>query len=114
MFRKQTLLPLICATALGASLSLAPVEPAAAQVRISAGIVLTAPPAPIVETRIAAPGPGFVWIDGYWNWVGARHVWVPGRWVPPRRGYVWVPHAWVREGRGWRLHEGYWRREHRR
>jgi hypothetical protein len=45
----------------------------------------TAPPV-IVET-LPAPQPGFVWITGYWGWVGGRHYWYPGRWVPGRRGY---------------------------
>ena len=30
-----------------------------------------APPAPIVETAGIAPGPGFVWVGGYYHWYGA-------------------------------------------
>jgi hypothetical protein len=108
------MLTMLGALALAGTLNLAMSEPAAAQLSVRAGIVLTAPPAPREEVRIAAPRAGYIWTDGYWNWVGERHVWVPGRWMEPRAGYVWVPHAWAREGRGWRLHEGYWRREHRR
>ena len=73
-------------------------------------VVYAAPPAPRVEEVGVAPGIGYVWIGGYWGWVGGRHEWVPGYWERPRPGYVWVPHAWVREGGGWRLHAGYWRR----
>ena len=72
--------------------------------------VYEAPPAARVETIGVAPGPGFVWITGYWGWAGGRHEWVPGYWERPHPGYTWVPHTWVRVGGGWRLREGYWRR----
>jgi hypothetical protein len=74
------------------------------------GAVAIAPPAPIVEVQGVAPGPGFVWIGGYWNWVGGRHVWVPGTWRAGRPGYHWVAHRWVNGGGGWRLEEGHWAR----
>lgn len=77
------------------------------------GLVLAEPPAPIVESYGVAPGPGYIWLGGYWNWVGGRHVWVGGHWSAPRPGYRWVPHEWGRVNGGWRLHEGHWAREHR-
>ena len=76
------------------------------------GVVLVAPPAPREEVIGIAPAPGYVWLGGYWGWVGNRHEWVPGHWSAPRPGYVWVPHQWVREGDGWRMKHGHWRREH--
>ncbi len=72
------------------------------------GVVMVAPPAPRVEVVGVAPSPGYVWIGGYWNWVGGRHVWVPGRWDRGRPGYHWEAHAWVREGDGWRMRPGRW------
>lgn len=74
------------------------------------GTVAVAPPPPQVEVIGTPPQPGFVWIGGYWNWVGGRHVWVGGHWVAPHPGYRWVPHEWVRAGEGWRLREGHWAR----
>jgi len=71
-------------------------------------VVVTEPPAPIVETYGVAPGPGYFWMGGYWNWVGGRHVWVGGHWAEPRPGYRWEPHSWVRVNGGWRLREGHW------
>ena len=57
-----------------------------------------------------APGPGYVWTDGYWDWRGNNWFWVGGRWTrPPRARAVWVAPEWRREGRGWRMHRGYWR-----
>ena len=75
------------------------------------GPVVVAPPPPVVETYGVAPGPGFVWVGGYWNWEAGRHVWVGGRWEhPPGVGYRWEPHRWVREGDGWHLSRGHWAR----
>ena len=50
------------------------------------GAVTIAPPAPQVEVYGAPPVAGYVWLGGYWNWVGNRHVWVEGRWSAPRVG----------------------------
>jgi hypothetical protein len=73
------------------------------------GVVMVAPPAARVEVVGTAPTPGYVWLGGYWDWVGGRHVWVPGHWAaPPHPGYHWVAHTWVREGDGWRMRPGRW------
>ncbi|AKF03244.1 YXWGXW repeat-containing protein [Sandaracinus amylolyticus] len=54
-----------------------------------------APPPPQVEARPAAPAPGMVWIEGYWQWDGARFVWIAGRWDLPRgQGASWQPPTW--------------------
>jgi hypothetical protein len=74
------------------------------------GVVLVAPPAPQVELIGTPPQSGYVWVGGYWNWVGGRHQWVAGHWVAPRPGYHWVAYEWVRQGDGWRLRRGHWQR----
>jgi hypothetical protein len=74
------------------------------------GVVMVAPPAPRVEVIGVAPNPGYVWIGGYWNWVGDRHEWVGGHWEAPRPGHHWVAHEWVRQGDGWHLRPGHWER----
>jgi hypothetical protein len=79
----------------------------------AAGVVLVAPPSPREEVIGVAPVPGYVWIGGYWNWVGNSHQWVPGYWAAPHPGHVWVAHQWVRQGGGWRLVPGHWAREGR-
>jgi hypothetical protein len=69
------------------------------------------PPAPIVEVRAVAPGPRYVWIDGYHRWNGRGYAWVPGRWaVPPRPRAVWVPARYAHERHGWYFVAGHWRR----
>jgi hypothetical protein len=73
--------------------------------------VRVGPPAPVVEVRSAAPGPKFVWVDGYQRWNGRAYVWVPGRWaVPPHPRAVWVPARWVHDRHGWYVVKGHWRR----
>ena len=73
-----------------------------------ATVVYMAPPAPLVEYRGWPPASGYVWIDGYWNWGGARYAWVPGRWVEPRPSQAWVPRVWQRDGERWHPQGGHW------
>jgi hypothetical protein len=62
------------------------------------------PPALRYEAYGYAPGPGYVWVGGFWDWRD-RYVWVPGYWArPPRPRAVWVP------GRGYYSHNRYYYR----
>lgn len=70
--------------------------------------VVVAPPPPLYEYAGVPPLAGYVWIDGYWHWGGARYLWVPGRWEAPRPGYYWIPHRWGKDGDRWRQHGGRW------
>ena len=73
--------------------------------------VRVGPPAAVVEVRTAAPGPRYVWVEGYQRWNGRAYGWVPGRWVlPPRARSAWVPGHWVHASRGWYFVDGHWRR----
>lgn len=68
------------------------------------------PPAPRYGVVGYAPGPGYVWTDGYWNWRGNSWQWVGGRWQrPPRARAVWVAPVWRQHGNSWRFNRGYWR-----
>ena len=83
-----------------------------AQVGIGVTIGREPPPAVRYEARPVAPGPGFVWVDGYWNWAGGRYVWVPGRWNrPPYEGAYWSHGHYDHYNDGWHYHEGHWDRE---
>ncbi len=47
-----------------------------------------APPAPVVQPYIVAPGPDYFWVDGAWLWLGGRWIWHNGYWHEPyHRGY---------------------------
>lgn len=66
------------------------------------------PPAP-VDMVVAAPGPGYVWIDGAWIWNGGW-VWRAGYWgYPPYPHAVWVRGYWSHGRYGWRRTPGHWR-----
>jgi hypothetical protein len=68
------------------------------------------PPVRVVEVRSVAPGPGYVWIEGYHRWDGRGYLWVPGRWErAPRPRAVWVPGHWAQDRHGWYWVEGRWR-----
>jgi len=57
------------------------------------GVYAPAPPqAPsYANVRPPMPGPGYYWVDGYWNLVGGRYSWVGGYWMrPPYAGVYWV------------------------
>ncbi len=72
--------------------------------------VRNGPPAPRYRVIGRAPGPGFVWTDGYWDLRGNNWRWRDGRWMrPPRRGAVWVTPRWTQQGNRWRFNRGRWR-----
>ncbi|HEX3877536.1 MAG TPA: hypothetical protein VHW24_11155 [Bryobacteraceae bacterium] len=73
-------------------------------------VVATGPPAPRYGVVGVAPGPGYMWTEGFYDLRGSNWVWVPGAWRrPPRAGRVWVTPAWSHEGNRWRFHRGHWR-----
>jgi hypothetical protein len=45
-------------------------------------------PAPVAVVRTACPGPGYVWVGGYY---GPNRIWVPGYWRAP----VVITHRFV-------------------
>jgi len=71
--------------------------------------VQTAPPPVQYEEVTVAPGPGFIWVAGYWDWTGMQYAWVSGHWTRPPSGYtVWVPARYERRSNGWNYHPGHW------
>ena len=83
-----------------------------AQVSIGVGITIGAPPPPrIVKVRPVAPGPDFLWVEGYWYPVGGHYKWHDGYWTkPPYVGAHWV--APRHDGR--QFFAGFWDGEHGR
>ena len=76
---------------------------------IGVGIEIGAPPAVRVERRPVMPGPGYVWVDGYWYANGPRWAWHRGYWSrPPYEGAAWVAPRYE----GGRFFEGYWNGPH--
>ncbi len=57
--------------------------------------------------RPMAPGPGYMWVDGYYDYFGRDYRWRPGYWARrPHPRAVWVA---PRYNRGFYV-SGYWRR----
>ena len=78
--------------------------------RAGYGYVNVPPPAAQVEVYGVAPGPGFVWVNGYWNWGGSRYVWAPGRWQrPPRPRARWESGRWENHHGRYAYKQGRWR-----
>ncbi|MBI3696724.1 MAG: YXWGXW repeat-containing protein [Acidobacteria bacterium] len=68
------------------------------------------PPPPGVEVYGLAPGPGHVWVNGYWAWRGGGYAWAPGYWArPPRPHARWAPGQWVYRHGGYYYQPGGWR-----
>jgi len=77
--------------------------------QVSLGIRIGPPPPPRVVVRPAAPGAGFVWVDGYWYPVSGHYRWHNGYWTrPPYEGAVWVGPRHDGE----RFFDGHWEGPH--
>ena len=73
-------------------------------------VVQQAPPPPPTETVVAAPGPGYVWVSGEYQWNGFAWVWIGGHWsYPPLPHVVWVAGRDWHDRYGWHHEHGYWR-----
>lgn len=74
--------------------------------QISLGIRIGPPPRPrVIRVHPQSPGPGYIWLDGYWYPVNGRYQWHDGYWTRPAyEGARWVgPHH-----DGSMFFEGYW------
>lgn len=80
--------------------------------QISIGVQIGAPPPPrVVRVQPASPGPGYMWVQGYWYVVGHKYKWHDGYWTrPPYEGARWLPP----HHDGERFFEGYWDGDHGR
>ena len=96
---RKRLCLLFCAFLLTAGLA------SAAQV-----VIRVAPPRPArVGVVGVAPGPGYVWVEGYHEWRGNAYVWVPGRWLlPPGPRARWIAPRYRHVRGGWVFVPGRW------
>ena len=77
-------------------------------------IMVEVPPPPLPDyDQPDIPGPGYIWIPGYWAFDDDYgYYWVPGTWVlPPQDGLLWTPGYWVFEDSNYVYYEGYWGEE---
>jgi hypothetical protein len=74
--------------------------------QVSIGIQIGPPPPPrVYRLRPVSPGPGFLWIDGYWFAQGNHWRWHDGYWTrAPYEGARWYAPRYE----GNRFYNGYW------
>ncbi len=71
------------------------------------GYYAAPPPPPTVAYVAPTPGPGYVWVPGYYYPAGPSFVWRTGYWArPPYPRAVWVGPGYY----GGHYYRGYWRR----
>jgi hypothetical protein len=53
--------------------------------RVFVGLNFGAPVVPVAPAVVAygAPGPGYVWVDGFYSYYGGRRIWTAGYWRAP-------------------------------
>ena len=109
---KQPMLGKFIGTAAAGLLAMALTGPAALA-QVSFGVRIGAPPPPLrYEARPAAPGPGYAWVDGYYDPYNGGYRWHPGYWNrAPYEGAYYVHPHWDHYPDGWHQHEGYWAHE---
>src|SRR5689334_19755743 len=84
--------------------------PAASQAQVAVGVsIRIGPPALPVYAQPICPGPGYVWVPGYWAYSDDGYFWVPGTWViAPEPGLLWTPGYWGWNDGFYVWHAGYW------
>ena len=69
-----------------------------------------APPAAKPEVKTPCPGPGHIWVAGYWDYIAGQQVWREGRWIQGKRDYEYVRARYEFDGKAWQFHVPYWHR----
>ncbi len=101
---------LICSLLLVTGLLAIPVQ-SRAQVAVGISVRIGPPVLPVYVQPIC-PGPGYIWIPGYWAYGPYGYFWVPGTWVlAPEVGLLWTPGYWAFEDGFYAWYPGYWATE---
>ncbi len=76
---------------------------------VRALIVPVPPPPPRRAVVVRQPAPGYVWLDGYWDYRGSAWGWVAGHWGrPPAVSVRWIRPQYVKVDHGWRYVPAHW------
>jgi hypothetical protein len=86
--------------------------PAPSHAQVAVGVsIRIGPPALPVYAQPICPGPGYIWVPGYWayDYDDGDYFWVPGTWViAPQPGLLWTPGYWGWSEGFYVWHTGYW------
>lgn len=103
---------MVCASLTALMLGAAPIGAFIAPAQAQVGVAITAgvaPPLLPVYDQPPIPGPGYLWIPGYWAWNGEEYYWAPGYWMlPPAAGLYWTPPYWAWTDGDYTFYPGYW------
>ena len=97
----------MCSLLLAVGLLTIPVQ---SHAQVAVGIsVRIGPPVLPVYVQPFCPGPGYIWVPGYWAYGPDGYFWVPGTWVyPPEVGLLWTPGYWAFDDSFYVWYPGYW------
>jgi len=97
----------MCSLLLAVGLLTIPVQ---SHAQVAVGIsVRIGPPVLPVYVQPFCPGPGYIWVPGYWAYGPDGYFWVPGTWVfPPEVGLLWTPGYWAFDDGFYAWYPGYW------
>jgi hypothetical protein len=70
------------------------------------------PPADKVEDKSSAPGFGYIWVAGYWDYLDGNYIWRSGHWVQGKPDYEYVRARYEQNGGQWMFHRPHWKRRH--
>jgi len=65
-------------------------------------------PPPRRDERHDANRPGYVWVDGDWDWKGGKYEWTAGHWERERAGKRWRASRWEQRDGAWARVDGDW------
>jgi hypothetical protein len=73
--------------------------------------VNSAPPPEKTEgDKPAAPGFGYIWVAGYWDYLDGNYIWRDGRWVQGKPDYEYVRARYEYDGKSWLFHRPHWKK----
>jgi hypothetical protein len=67
-----------------------------------------APPPLKDEVKTPCPALGYIWVAGYWDFIGGHNVWRDGRWVQGKIGYEYIRARYEWDGKAWQFHVPHW------
>src|SRR5215831_14595185 len=79
-----------------------------AHAAVAISVTVAPPPLPVYEQPVI-PGPGYIWVPGYWSYGDQGYFWVPGTWVlPPDPDLLWTPGYWSYGDGAYVWNAGFW------
>ena len=78
--------------------------------RIDVPVSSQPPPEKAEGNRPAAPGFGYIWVGGYWDYLDGNYIWRDGSWKQGKPDYEYVRARYEYDGKSWVFHRPHWKR----